>query len=240
MAMSTVTNLIEHGVPFGWGSFLGSPLWAGDAISAVMKREELLCDQIGVVNSISYQPAHFFSVYSQRIPINISHAFLERSVAVVIADIVSSSVPISMATFRSGVKRLSESNPTWFAPSRDFEVVVLDSIEMGHTISEMRRVYQVEEKTIIGEEIELAVADRYKDVKEVGAIYIQKYKKELQVTVLLKISQYKDELMDKLLDLEYELQEKYTEPLLALSYIPGDFKDIRSVVHPKAKLIFER
>ena len=67
-------------------------------------------------------------------------------------------------------------------------------------------------------EIELIIANAFKDIEEVTAIYAQRYRQELQVIVLLSIGRYDDELMYKLSNIEYDLQKENRDPLLAFSY----------------------
>ena len=90
------------------------------------------------------------------------------------------------------------------------------------------------------QEIELAIANRLKGVEQVIAIFTQRYRSELQVMVFLNTNKYDNELIYKILDIEYELQKQINEPLLAFSYIPNVYKNRREVVSKGANLIYEK
>ncbi len=90
------------------------------------------------------------------------------------------------------------------------------------------------------QEIELTIANRLKNEEKVLAIYTQRYRSEMQVIVFLDTDKYDNELIHKMLDLEYELQKQFTEPLLAFSYIPNVYENRREVVSKVANLIYEK
>lgn len=90
------------------------------------------------------------------------------------------------------------------------------------------------------EDEELSIAIMLKNIKEVTAIYTQRYRSELQIIVFLNTEKYDNELMYKLLDIEYMLHNQFRDPLLAFSYIPKVQTNIREIIHPSAKLIYER
>ena len=95
-------------------------------------------------------------------------------------------------------------------------------------------------KLISAKEIELDVVSNFKRFEKVSAIYTQKYRSELQVTIFLNIEQYDNNLMHEMFDLEYDLHTQHPESIVSFSYIPGVYKNRRDVVHHAAKLIFER
>lgn len=103
----------------------------------------------------------------------------------------------------------------------------------------MHDLFQIRKEPKISE-IELIIANAFKDIDEVTAIYTQRYRQELQVIVLLSIERYDDNLMYKLLNIEYDLQKENRDPLLAFSYIPKVYINKRDILHPNALLIFER
>lgn len=80
----------------------------------------------------------------------------------------------------------------------------------------------------------------FADLDEVTAIYVQRYREELQVTVLLGIGTYDDEVMGKVLDREYDVQKAIARPVASFSYVPKVYVNRRDIVHPGAKLIYER
>lgn len=90
------------------------------------------------------------------------------------------------------------------------------------------------------DEIELVIANRLKNINQVVAIYTQHYRAELQVVVFLNTEMYDNDLMYKMLDIEYELQKRFGEQLLAFSYIPRVSENRREVVSKSAKLIYEK
>jgi len=94
-------------------------------------------------------------------------------------------------------------------------------------------------KLVSLDEAELEVVNKLRAIKQVIAIYAQRYRSELQIIVFLKSDKYDNELIHKLLDIEYELQKQFRDPVLAFSYIPRIYKNRRDIVHKNAKLIYE-
>lgn len=119
------------------------------------------------------------------------------------------------------------------------EMIVVEAITAGSIFTIIHDLFQVQ-KELKTAEIELIIANAFKDIEELTAIYIQRYRQELQVIVLLSIERYDDELMYKLLNIEYDLQKENRDPLLAFSYIPKVYINKRDILHPNALLIFER
>jgi len=119
------------------------------------------------------------------------------------------------------------------------EMIVVEAITAGRVFTIIYDLFQVWKEPKISE-TELIIANAFKDIDEVTAIYTQRYRQELQVIVLLSIERYDDDLMYKLLNIEYDLQKENRDPLLAFSYIPRVYIDKRDILHPNALLIFER
>jgi len=119
------------------------------------------------------------------------------------------------------------------------EMIVVEAITAGRVFTIMHDLFQIRKEPKISE-IELIIANAFKDIDEVTAIYTQRYRQELQVIVLLSIERYDDNLMYKLLNIEYDLQKENRDPLLAFSYIPKVYINKRDILHPNALLIFER
>jgi len=88
--------------------------------------------------------------------------------------------------------------------------------------------------------IPFRIVAEFVQIDEVASIYMQKFDYESKITILLSIDKYDDELMDKLLDIEYALQSEIKEPLLSFSYIPKIYSDKSDILHPNNILIFER
>ena len=86
-----------------------------------------------------------------------------------------------------------------------------------------------------------AVARAFYDVGEVKAVYMQRHRYDIRISVLLNSKKYDDELVDKLLDIEYSLHlNEYGDFLLDFYHIPN-IDDVRnSAIHPDAIPIFER
>lgn len=119
------------------------------------------------------------------------------------------------------------------------EMIVVEAITAVRVFTIMHDLFQVRKEPKISE-IELTIASAFKDIDKVTAIYTQRYRQELQVIVLLSTERYDDDLMYKLLNIEYDLQKENRDPLLAFSYIPKVYINKRDILHPNALLIFER
>jgi len=76
-------------------------------------------------------------------------------------------------------------------------------------------------------------------VEKVLAVYMQRYRRELQFKVLLDTTKYDWDLMDELLDIEYELLKHQPAAFLFdFTYLPSAAKE--TMVHPSAKLVFRK
>jgi len=120
--------------------------------------------------------------------------------------------------------------------TNNYDELVYDAIgaaEIFHTCLPIKS-----DKSI--EEIELEIVNTFKKVPEISAIYTQTYRAELQTTVFLSLKEYDNLLIHDLLDMEYDLQNKFPNPRIAISYIPGLNQDRRTIVHPHAKLIYDK
>lgn len=63
---------------------------------------------------------------------------------------------------------------------------------------------------------------------------------ENQITVAIDTPAYDPDLMDKLLDEEYEVRQRAGERVLTFSYPPTGVVERREAVHPKARLLYLR
>jgi hypothetical protein len=90
------------------------------------------------------------------------------------------------------------------------------------------------------EELKNNIINAFKQIDEVESIYMQKYTYEWKVIILLNNTKYDDKLLDKLLDIEYNLQNRDEDPLLDFSYIPKIYNNKWDILHPSSLLIFER
>jgi hypothetical protein len=84
----------------------------------------------------------------------------------------------------------------------------------------------------------LCIASEFSKVDEVQSIYVQKYREELQIQVLLSITCYDSDLMDTLLDIEYDIRKKYPEIVFEFFYPPAGVSDRKDFIHPQAQCIY--
>jgi len=78
------------------------------------------------------------------------------------------------------------------------------------------------------------------EVGEVQSIYVQKHLEEIQVSVLLSIEHYDDTLIDKLLDLEYDIRKAYSDVLFEFFYPPIGPSNKQDFIYPAASCIYSR
>jgi len=84
----------------------------------------------------------------------------------------------------------------------------------------------------------LNVAMEFSEVEKVKSIYFQRYREEIQVYVLLSISRYDGDLMDILLDREYDIRKRFPELVFEFFYPPADISDKKDFIHPQAQCIY--
>ncbi len=135
---------------------------------------------------------------------------------------------------------LGQLQPKWFkevgSMSTDYSITPQEIAVRSIQFVELYKILE----PAVEREVKWAIVEKFRNIEKVTAIYIQEYRRELQVIILLGIEEYDDELMDDLLDLEYDLHQEFHDPILSFSYIPRIYANRRDVVHPKALLIFER
>lgn len=91
------------------------------------------------------------------------------------------------------------------------------------------------------EDIKNDIAKAFRLIDEVEEIYLEIFHYELRVSVLLSTKTYDDELMDRLLDIEYEFIDKdYGDFLFDFHYIPNLTNIKGTILHPGAALVFKR
>jgi len=86
----------------------------------------------------------------------------------------------------------------------------------------------------------LAIAREFSQIEKVQSIYVQKYREEVQIQILLSVTQYDNELMDTLLDIEYDIRKRYTEIVFEFFYPPAGISEKRDFIHPQAYCIYSR
>ncbi|MBW2106362.1 MAG: hypothetical protein JRI26_10155 [Deltaproteobacteria bacterium] len=97
-----------------------------------------------------------------------------------------------------------------------------------------------QERQNVEESALFCIADKYSKYEKVKSIYVQKYRAEIQVHVLLGITEYDDDLMEDLLDTEYDIHKEFNYLSFTFLYPPVAFVDRKDIVHPEARCIFSR
>lgn len=88
--------------------------------------------------------------------------------------------------------------------------------------------------------LEREIVSSYQRINEVKAIYARGDQAIHKTMVLLSSVQYDRALMNRLLEIEYEIHERFSELLLSFSYIPLLDQRKQDIVHRTFKLLFER
>jgi len=113
--------------------------------------------------------------------------------------------------------------------------------EEFYTLINIRPWFKKErEPRELEQEALLAIAGEFSKVEKVKSIYVQKYREELQIQILLSITQYDSDLMDTLLDIEYDIRKRYPEIVFEFFYPPAGISDKKDFIHPEAQCIYAR
>jgi len=88
--------------------------------------------------------------------------------------------------------------------------------------------------------LERGIVSSYQSINQVKAIYARDDQATHKTVVLLSSVQYDRALMNRLLEIEYELHERFSELFLSFSYIPLLDQRKQDIIHPTFKLLFER
>ncbi len=112
-------------------------------------------------------------------------------------------------------------------------------IDMSTIICDFKKLIP-QEKADERELLFLEAAKRFKQFPQVKAIYIQECREDLFIYGLLDIKEYDDDLMDSLLDEEYEIRQQFKDFILSFFYPPIGDTDRKDVVHPASRCIFSR
>jgi len=75
-------------------------------------------------------------------------------------------------------------------------------------------------------------------IEKVKSIYVQRYRGELQIQVLLSIDRYDGELMDTLLDIEYDIRKMFPDIVFQFFYPPAGISEKKDFIHPQAECIY--
>lgn len=84
------------------------------------------------------------------------------------------------------------------------------------------------------------IVSNFSEVEKVKSIYIQRYREEVQIQILLSVTQYDSDLMDTLLDIEYDIRKKYPEIVFEFFYPPAGISDKKDFIHPQAQCMYAR
>jgi len=82
-----------------------------------------------------------------------------------------------------------------------------------------------------------AIFGKFKDVQ---SIYVERFREELKIMILLSVNKYNYDLMDELFDVEYEIRKKYSEIVFEFFYPPTGIKKEKDFIHPEAECIFSK
>ncbi len=116
-----------------------------------------------------------------------------------------------------------------------------DYEEICSAIRELRKSFKVEmESKELEQESLLCIVSKFSKVEKVKSIYLQRYREELQIQILLSITQYESDLMDILLDIEYDIRKRYPEIVFEFFYPPVGMADKKDFIHPQAECIYAR
>ena len=89
-------------------------------------------------------------------------------------------------------------------------------------------------------ELESEVAKKFKGAPEVEAIYVDLYLDSRRFQILTSNSKYDDELMDKLLTIEFELKTVYKDITTSFEYIPRVYEHTNEIIGSRSKVIYRR
>lgn len=105
----------------------------------------------------------------------------------------------------------------------------------------MKSLFEIERKLVeLEQEALLIISREFSKIDRVDFIYLQKYRDEMQIQILLSIQQYDNKLMDELLDIEYSIRKKYKDLVFEFFYSPADISKKEDFIHPKAQCIYAR
>jgi hypothetical protein len=82
------------------------------------------------------------------------------------------------------------------------------------------------------------ISQNFKKIEKVKSIYVQRYREELQLFVLLLEDKYDFDLRDKLLDIEYEIRKMFPDIVFQFFYLPASISEKEDFIHPQAECIY--
>jgi len=90
------------------------------------------------------------------------------------------------------------------------------------------------------EELELEIAKKFKELDEVELIYVDTYMESKRFKIFTSNTRYDDQLMDKLLEIEFEFKSIYRDSFPRFEYIPRIYDSVSEIVRKGSKLIYRR
>ncbi|MDY6833449.1 MAG: hypothetical protein SVY53_01435 [Chloroflexota bacterium] len=102
------------------------------------------------------------------------------------------------------------------------------------------RVKKEKTQDILEQESLLDIAISFDKIDKVRAIYVQKYRSEMQVQILLALDHYDDDLMDALLDVEYDIRKQHVKVVFEFLYHPVGRVATDDFIHPQARCIYTK
>jgi len=114
------------------------------------------------------------------------------------------------------------------------------SLPMHDRTQTRLRLKREKELKELEQEAFLAIVSKFSQIEKVHSIYVQKYREELQIQILLSITQYDNDLMDGLLDIEYDIRKRYPEIVFEFFYPPAGISEKKDFIHPSAYCIYSK
>jgi len=88
--------------------------------------------------------------------------------------------------------------------------------------------------------LELMVVKEFKEVGEVLTIYRDEYRDEIRFTISTSNETYDDELMNRLLEIEYNIRLIFHDSPIYFQYIPALYDSIEEILPGQTRLIYTR
>jgi len=67
------------------------------------------------------------------------------------------------------------------------------------------------------------IVQKFRKIEKVKSIYVQRYREELRIFVFLSGDKYDANLLDELLDIEYEIRKMFPDIVFQFFYLPASF-----------------
>jgi len=110
--------------------------------------------------------------------------------------------------------------------------VSLDILLSWHPLRQREKSEKLKQQALF------LIVEKFSKIKKVKSIYVQRYRGELQIFVLLFGDKYDADLMDKLLDIEYEIRKMFPDIVFQFFYPPAGISEKKDFIHPQAECIY--